>query len=79
VDLILKRGMLMAAAGLVLGLPVAYAFARLLASLIFGVDATDTTTFVGIPAAMIWAATIAVYVPGRRAMRIDPIVALRYE
>jgi len=58
---------------------VAWAFARLMTSLVFGVTASDPATFVGIPLALIAAAALAIYVPARRAMRIDPIVALRYE
>jgi len=74
-----RRGLVTAGAGLAVGLPIAFFFARLLASLIFGVDAADAATFTGIPAALLAAAAIAIYVPARRAMRIDPIVALRYE
>jgi putative ABC transport system permease protein len=58
---------------------LAYAFARLMESLVFGVAATDPVTFVSIPLALLMAAALAVYVPARRAMNIDPIVALRYE
>jgi putative ABC transport system permease protein len=76
---IFRRGMLVTGAGLVVGLPAAYALARLLASLIYGVSATDPATFIGIPLALIAATALAIYVPARRAMRIDPIVALRYE
>jgi putative ABC transport system permease protein len=76
---IFRRGMLVTAAGLAVGLPVAYALARLLASLIYGVTATDPATFIGIPLALIAAVCLAIYVPARRAMNIDPIVALRYE
>jgi len=78
-EMIFRRGMLTTAAGLAAGLPLAYGFARLMASLIFGVSATDPMTFVGIPVALIAAAALAVYIPARRAMKIDPIVALRYE
>ena len=76
---IFRRGMLTIGAGLLVGLPLAYGFARLMASLIFGVTATDATTFVGIPLALAATAALAIYVPARRAMNIDPIVALRYE
>jgi putative ABC transport system permease protein len=76
---IFRRGMLTIGAGLLVGLPLAYGFARLMASLIFGVTATDATTFVGIPLALVATAALAIYVPARRAMNIDPIVALRYE
>jgi len=51
----------------------------LLASLIYGVTATDPATFIGIPLALIAAVGLAIYLPARRAMNIDPIVALRYE
>ena len=54
-------------------------FARLMASLIFGVTANDAATFVSIPLALIAAASLAIYIPARRATKIDPIVALRYE
>ncbi len=56
-----------------------YGFARLIASLVYGVSATDPVTFVGIPLALLAATALAIYVPARRAMKIDPIVALRYE
>jgi putative ABC transport system permease protein len=67
------------AIGLAIGLPLAYGFARLMASLIFGVSATDAASFIAIPLALVVAAAVAVLVPARRATRIDPIVALRYE
>ena len=78
-QMIFQRGLLTIGAGLVVGLPLAYGFARLMESLIFGVTASDTATFVGIPVALVAAAALAIYIPARRAMRIDPIVALRYE
>jgi len=77
--MIFRRGMITVAAGLAVGLPIAWLFARLLSSLVFGVTAGDPATFVGIPLALIAAAALAIYVPARRAMHIDPIVALRYE
>jgi putative ABC transport system permease protein len=76
---VFRRGLVVTGAGLAVGLPIAYALARLMASLIYGVTATDPATFVGIPLALIGAAALAIYVPARRAMKIDPILALRYE
>jgi putative ABC transport system permease protein len=78
-SMVLRRGMTTTAIGLAIGLPLAYGFARLMASLIFGVSATDAASFIAIPLALVVAAAVAVLVPARRATRIDPIVALRYE
>ncbi len=77
--LILRRGVALLTAGLVIGLPAAIASARLLAGLIFGASATDLPTFAGVPLLLSAAIVIACYIPARRAMRVDPIVALRYE
>jgi putative ABC transport system permease protein len=77
--MIFGRGMTTIGAGLAVGLPAAWAVARLMASLIYGVTANDAATFVAIPLALVAAAALAIYIPARRAMKIDPIVALRYE
>jgi len=65
--------------GVALGLAGAFAVARFLTSLLFGVGTYDPVTFVGVAALLIAVALAASYIPARRAMRVDPIVALRYE
>jgi ABC-type antimicrobial peptide transport system permease subunit len=65
--------------GLLIGLPVSVALAQLLAGVIFGVSAGDLTTFVGTTLLLCAITMLACYIPARRAMRVDPIVALRYE
>jgi putative ABC transport system permease protein len=77
---VFRRGMVTSLAGLAVGIPAAYWLAtRLVASLIYGVAPTDPVTFVGIPLTLLATAALAIYIPARRATRIDPIVALRCE
>jgi ABC-type antimicrobial peptide transport system permease subunit len=65
--------------GVALGLVGAFAVARFLRGLLFGVGTYDTETFLGVAALLITVALAASYIPARRAMLVDPIVALRYE
>jgi len=77
--MLVGRGMLLAGIGLAIGFAGAVFLARLLSSLIFGVSATDWTTFGGVLAAMAAVALAASYIPARRAARLDPTIALRHE
>jgi predicted permease len=77
--LILGEGMKMAALGLAIGLMAALGLTRLMAGLLFGVGATDPLTFAAVALLLIIVALAACYIPARRAMRVDPIVALRCE
>ncbi len=75
--LILGQGLRMALVGVVIGLVLAFSLTRLMSSLLFGVSDHDPLTFVGVSLTLIAVALIACWVPARRAMRIDPTVALR--
>jgi putative ABC transport system permease protein len=77
--LVVRQGMTMAVAGVVIGLGAAFALTRLLASLLYGVGATDPLTFLVISLLLASIALLACYLPARRATRVDPMVALRYE
>jgi len=79
VRMVLRRGMLLTILGLAIGLPVAFVLARALASLLFGVEATDAFSFIGLPLLLAAVAALASYLPARRAARVDPLIALRYE
>ena len=76
---IFRKGMVTALAGLAVGLPIGFWLALITQSLIYGVTAKDPVTFIGIPLILLAATAVAIFVPARRAMSIDPIIALRYE
>jgi putative ABC transport system permease protein len=77
--LVFAYGGSLIAAGIVIGLTIAFAAARLLASQLFEVQATDPMTFASVAAALVFTGFAACFVPALRAMRVDPIVALRNE
>jgi putative ABC transport system permease protein len=76
---VLAEGARLALLGVTIGIAASLAITRLISGLLFGVSATDPLTFVSLAALLSLAALAASYVPARRAMRVDPMVALRYE
>jgi putative ABC transport system permease protein len=79
VGMVVKNGTFLACAGALIGVAAAFLLTRLMATLLFGVGPTDPLTFLFVPIALITVAVLASYIPARRAAKVDPMVALRYE
>jgi putative ABC transport system permease protein len=77
--IVLRQGLGLAIVGAAVGLACALIVSHLMASLLYGVRPTDPLTFVGVALLFVAVALLACYIPARRAIRVDPLVALRYE
>ncbi len=77
--LVMRQGLRVTLIGLFIGMAGAFAAARLLAPLLYGISANDPATLIGVAVGVTAVAMLACYIPARRAMRVDPVVALRYE
>jgi len=77
--LVLREGMFVVFAGVAVGVAAAFGLSRFLASVLFGVQPADPLTFASVVVVLVAVALIACYIPARRATRVDPLVALRYE
>ena len=77
--MVIKRALLLAGAGVAIGVAGGLALTRLLRSMLFGVSATDPAVFAGVSLFLLAVASFAGYLPARRASRVDPLIALRHE
>jgi putative ABC transport system permease protein len=77
--LVLSHGVKLTIIGVAIGLLGAYLVTRAITSVLYGVSATDPVTFVAVSLLLVFIALLACYVPARKATKVDPLVALRYE
>jgi putative ABC transport system permease protein len=77
--LVVKKGIVLAVIGVAVGLAASFALTRLIAALLFEVTTTDTLTFAAVPIGLFVVTLLACYLPARRATKVDPLKALRYE
>jgi putative ABC transport system permease protein len=77
--MVIRQGITLALIGVAIGVVAALGVTRLVTSMIYGVTPYDPVTFVTVAILLVLVAAIACYIPARRAMRVDPMIALRYE